>query len=135
FVETDKFAGGAGELVDGVGKLHAVYFRGVDKALHVLTEAEDRGALLGFVAADAFEDRGAVAYDVRKDVQFSVVPVDPLSVVPDFLGGLNRHRCSLFGSAIRRGTARNRRIRYGAASVNARRAPGENRLKPNWRGV
>src|SRR5438477_3980945 len=121
--------------MEGVGKLHAIDFCGVDEALHVLTETEDRRTLFGFIAADAFEDRGAVAYDVRKDVQFGVVPVDPLSVVPDFLGGLNRHRCSLFGSAIRRSTARNRRIRYGAASVNARRAPGENRLKPNWRAV
>jgi hypothetical protein len=33
---------------------------------------------------------------VRKDVQLGVVPVDPLSVVPDFLGRLNWHKRSLF---------------------------------------
>jgi hypothetical protein len=32
---------------------------------------------------------------VRKDVEGGVVPVDPLSVVPDFLGLLNWHVCSL----------------------------------------
>jgi len=43
-----------------------------------------------FIAADAFENRGAVTHHVRKDVQLGVVPIDPLSVVPDFLGRLNR---------------------------------------------
>ena len=122
-------------MIDGVGKLHAIDFCGVDEALHVLAQTEDRRTLFGLVAPDAFEDCGAIAYDVRKDVKFGVVPVDPLSVVPDFLGGLNRHRCSPFGSAIRRGTARNRRIRYGAASVNALAVPEENLQEPNWRGA
>ncbi len=71
----------------------------------MFAEAEDRRALLGFVAADAFEDRGAITHHVREDVQLGVVPVDPLSVVPDFLGRLNRHKCSLFASATRCGTA------------------------------
>jgi len=57
FVQADQFASGVGKLFDGVGKLHAVNFRGVDEPLHVLAEAEDRGALLRIVAADTFEDR------------------------------------------------------------------------------
>ena len=57
----------------------------------MLAEAENGGALLGFVAADAFEDGGAVADDVGKDVEGGVVPVDPLSVVPDFFGLLDGH--------------------------------------------
>ena len=82
-------------IVDGVRKLHAIDFRGVDEALHVLAKAENGRPLLGFVAANAFENRGAVADDVRKDVQRGVVPVDPLSVVPDFFGLGEWHKCSL----------------------------------------
>ena len=36
-----------------------------------------------FVAADAFEDGGAVADHVGEDVNSSVVPIDELPVVPD----------------------------------------------------
>ena len=61
------------------------------QALHVFAETENGGALLGFVAADAFEDGGAVADHVGEDVQFRVVPVDPFSVVPNFFRLLNRH--------------------------------------------
>ena len=66
----------------------------------MLAKAEDGGALLGFVAANAFEDRGAVADDVGKDVKGGVVPVDPVSVVPDFFGLLDRHDVSLFSGAL-----------------------------------
>src|SRR5437773_1457673 len=130
---SDQLTSGVGELIDGIGKIHAVDFCGVDQALHVLAQAEDRRTLFRFVATDALEDRGAVTHDVRKDVQLSVVPVDPFSVVPDFLRGLNRHKCSLFVSATRRGTTRICRIRYGAASVNALRVVEWHRSQPNWR--
>src|ERR1700730_14593110 len=61
----------------------------------MLAEAENGGALLGFVAANAFEDRGAVTDDVGKDVKHGIVPVDPVSVVPDFFSLGDRHGCSL----------------------------------------
>jgi len=57
----------------------------------VLAEAEDGGSLLGVLAADAFEDRGAVAAYVGEDVERGVVPIDPFSVVPDFLGLVDGH--------------------------------------------
>src|SRR5713226_1292544 len=56
-VEAHQLGGGAAEIVEGVGQLHAINFRGIDEALHVLAQAEDGGALLGVVAANAFKDR------------------------------------------------------------------------------
>jgi hypothetical protein len=47
--------------------------------------------LLGFVAANALKDGGAVAHDVRKNVESGVLPVDPFSVVPDFFRLLDWH--------------------------------------------
>ena len=67
----------------------------------MLAEAENGGALLGVVATDALEDGGAVAHDVRKNVEGGVVPIDPLSVVPDFFGFLDGHDEVLFGGATR----------------------------------
>ena len=93
-VDANEFAGDVGEFVHGVGKLHAIDAGGIDQPLHVLADAEDGRALLGFVAANALENGGAVADDVRKNVQRGVVPVDPFSVVPDFLRRLNGHKCS-----------------------------------------
>src|ERR1700676_5401964 len=96
FVEANQFGCGIGEIIEGEGQLHAVNFRGIDQALHVLTEPEKGRALLGFVAADALEDRGAVAHNVRKDMEGGVFPVYPLSVVPDFFGLLDGHDGVLF---------------------------------------
>src|SRR6266849_7720884 len=90
-VEAHQLGSGAAEIVEGVGQLHAINFRGVDDTLHVLAQAEDGGALLGVVAANAFEDRGAVAHDVGEDVECGVIPVDPLSCVPDFFGLVDGH--------------------------------------------
>jgi hypothetical protein len=73
----------------------------VDEALHVLAEAENGGALLGVVAADALKDGGAVAHHVRKDVEGCVIPIDPLSVPPDFFGFLDGHDEVLFCGAAR----------------------------------
>src|SRR6202163_5093413 len=47
--------------------------------------------LLGFVATDAFENRGAIAYDVGENMYLGVVPIYPFSVVPNFFSLLNRH--------------------------------------------
>src|SRR5262249_37347279 len=90
-VEANDFAGDVGEIFDGEGQVHAIGLRGMDEALHVFADAENRGALLGFVAADALENSRAVTYDVGKDVNPRVIPVDEFSVVPDFLSLLNRH--------------------------------------------
>ena len=86
----------------------------------MLAKAEDGGALLGFVAADALKDRGAVADDVREDVEGGVVPIDPLSVVPDFLGLWDGHDVLPFSGATR-GDAES--AEYGSewrASMSAR---------------
>ena len=91
FVEANQFGRDIAKIVERVRQVHAIDSSGVDQALHVLAKAENGGALLGFVAADAFEDGGAVAHDVRENVQGGVVPVDPLSVVPDFIGLLDGH--------------------------------------------
>jgi energy-converting hydrogenase A subunit M len=56
---------------------------GVDEALQVLVEAKDCRSLLGLVAADALEDRGAVVHDVGEDVDLGVLVGDEVSVVPD----------------------------------------------------
>src|SRR5216684_4013864 len=93
-VQAHELGGGVAEVVEGVGQLHAIDFRGVDEPLHVFAETENGGALLRFVAANAFEDRGGVADDVGKDVECGVVPVDPFSVVPDFFGLGDGHVCS-----------------------------------------
>src|SRR6266404_9829801 len=133
FVGANELGGGVGKLVEGVGKIHPINFRGIDEPLHVLAKAEDRGALLGLVAADAFEYGRAVAYDVREDMQLGIVPIDPFAVVPDFLSRLNRHRCSLFDSASRGGPTRNRRIRYAGERVNAPHVLEPSNSKPIWR--
>ena len=45
--------------------------------------AEDRGALLGVVGADALEDAGAVVQAVAENVDLGVVPCDELAIHPD----------------------------------------------------
>src|SRR5262249_30371829 len=126
-------AGDIRKLVNGAGKLHAVDFGGVDEPLHMFAEAEDRWALRSLVAADAFEDGGAVADDVRKDVELGIVPVDPFPVVPDLLGGLNRHSRSL-GKALAH-SPHLQTAEYGSESAASMRlgAPKQLGQEPNWR--
>src|SRR6267142_182080 len=64
FVVANEFARDVGEIVHGMREIHAIDFRGVDEALHVFAKAENGRPLLGFVAADALENGGAVAHDV-----------------------------------------------------------------------
>src|SRR5689334_831625 len=63
-VDAHQFGRGIAEIVKGHGQVHAVDLRGVNEPLHVLAKAKNGGTLLGFIAADAFEYRGAVAHDV-----------------------------------------------------------------------
>src|SRR5882762_9103131 len=86
FVQAHNFGGCVAEIVDRVGKIHPIDLGGVDQALHMLAQPEDGRALLGFVAANAFKDRGAVADDMGEYVECGVIPVDEFSVVPDFIG-------------------------------------------------
>src|SRR5580693_4696227 len=92
FIYASQFQIGVAEIVEGVANLHAVDVGGIQEALHVLFEAENAGTLLRFVAADAFEDGGAVADHVRENVNFGVVPVDELAVVPDLFSLGDGHR-------------------------------------------
>ncbi len=80
----------------------------------MFAQTKNRRALFGVIAANAFEDRRAVTYDVRKNVQLRIVPVNPFAVVPNFFGLLNRHNCSLYCSHSVC------RIRYVIHSVNFR---------------
>jgi hypothetical protein len=61
----------------------------------VIAKAKNGGALLSVVAANTFENRGAVADDVRKDMNIRVVPLDKLSVMPNLFGFRDGHQgCS-----------------------------------------
>src|SRR5262249_25023465 len=73
------------DLLGRERQLHAVDLRRVREALDVLAEPEDRGPLLGVVAADAFEHAGSVVEDVRQHVYLGVVPGHELAVHPDLL--------------------------------------------------
>ena len=79
------------ELVERVGKRHAVDLGRVNQALHVLGQAEDGRALRLGVAADAFKDAGAVVNDVAHHVDGGLLPGNQVAVVPDFRGGLDGH--------------------------------------------
>ena len=57
----------------------------------MLRKAENGRAMGLSVAADAFEDAGAVVDDVAHDVNIGVLPGNQVAVVPDFRGRLNRH--------------------------------------------
>ena len=59
------------------------------QALVVLPVAEDRGAGIGGVRADALEDAGAVVQAMTQDVDVGVVPRDELTVHPDVVGLLH----------------------------------------------
>src|SRR5580700_4008979 len=85
-VDADDIEIGLGELFGGKGNFHAINARGVKKALHMIAETENGGALRGVVAADAFKDRRAVCDDVREDVNLGVVPLDHFAVVPNVPG-------------------------------------------------
>ena len=69
--------------------LHVEQARRVDQALHVVGEAEHRGAVRRLVAANALEDAGAVVQAVRADVDAGIRPVHQLAVHPDLLGLLH----------------------------------------------
>ena len=82
---------GGAELVERVGQRHAVDLGGIEQALHVLRQAEDRRALRLGVAADALEDAGAVVNHVAHHVDGGLFPRNEVAVMPDFRGGLDGH--------------------------------------------
>src|SRR5262249_36550252 len=56
-IAPDELCGDAAELIDRVGQFHAVDAARVNQALHMFPQTENRGTLLGFVAADALKYR------------------------------------------------------------------------------
>ena len=71
-------------------QLHVQEPGGVLQPLQVVGQPEDGRAVIGLVAADAFEDPGAVVEPVRADVDLRIGPVDELAVHPDLFGLLHR---------------------------------------------
>ena len=71
------------EFILGVGDVHHVDLAGVDQALGVLGEAEDRGAADGVVGTNALEDGEAVVQRVGEDVGGRLAPRNELAVLPD----------------------------------------------------
>ena len=70
----------------------------VVQAADVIVEPEDGRALVArVVAADAFEEAGAVVEGVREDVNLRVGEVDEAPVHPDFFDFFERHRSLLIG--------------------------------------
>ena len=71
----DQLDGDAAEVVDGVGDLHHKHPAAEEEALVVFAEAEDvHRFLIGVpVAADAFEDGGAVVEGVGQDTDAGVL--------------------------------------------------------------
>src|SRR5438876_261025 len=78
--------------------------------------------------------RRDVAHHMRKNVQRGVVPIDPFSVVPDFLRRLNGHVRSPW--IMPRTAVRLKNSEYGTGvRASMRFKPGEAEARhPNWRG-
>ena len=63
---------------------------GTVQPVHVLAEAEDRGAaVVALVAADALEDRETIVERVREHMHLRLVPGDEPAIEPDALGLLH----------------------------------------------
>src|SRR5580692_11416190 len=69
--------------------IHPVNLRRINHAANVLTKPENSRAARGFVASYAFENRAAVADDMRQNVNFRIVPCNKFAVAPDLLGGFH----------------------------------------------
>ncbi len=91
-VRADQLVARRLELLDAERDLHVEELRRVVEALKVLVQAEDRRPFRCLVAADPFEDAGAVVQPVHADVDLRVGPVDELAVHPDLFGLLHRAR-------------------------------------------
>ena len=90
-VNTDEIEIRSAEFVEVKRNFHAVDVGRIQQALDVIAKAKNSGALLSVVAANAFENRGTVADDVRKDVNVRLVPLDKLSVMPNLFGFRDGH--------------------------------------------
>ena len=66
-----------------VGHLHLEDESGVEQAVGVLFEPENRCALGGLVGADAFENTHPVVQGMRQHVRRGVAPIHQFAVVPD----------------------------------------------------
>ena len=86
FVDAQKVQSAVIQFLGVKRRFHAVNVGGVQQALDVFAQPKNGDALRRVVGADTFEDGGAVANDMREDVNLGVVPGDEFSVVPDLLG-------------------------------------------------
>src|SRR5258708_26399305 len=93
-VGAHDFSGGFREVCHRVGPLQAINLAGIDHAFEVFAHAENCRAILGLVAADAFEYGGGIADDVGKHVNRGVFPSNQLAVMPYFFSRLHAHRRS-----------------------------------------
>jgi hypothetical protein len=62
---------------------HPVDLCGIQKALHVFTQAKDGWPSLGRITAYSFKNTGTIVKDMRHDVDTRVVPIDELAIVPN----------------------------------------------------
>jgi len=71
------------QLVKLEGHGHAQDLGAVEQTLGVLTQTENRGALVGLVGAHAFESAAAIVQRVGQHVDLGVAPLHHLAVHPD----------------------------------------------------
>ena len=95
-VAADQLMGGLAQLLLRVREVHVVEPGRALEPVQMVVVAEDRGAALGLVGADALEHAGAVVEGVREHVHLGVLPGDEFAVHPDDFGV--GHRASLRGS-------------------------------------
>src|SRR5205823_4105192 len=91
-VRRHRVEAGALELIDGERNLHPINLGAVEEAAGVIIEPENGRALVGgVVAADAFEETGAVVNGVGQHVNLRVREVNEPSVHPDLFDFFERH--------------------------------------------
>jgi len=82
-VLVDRDLDGLDQLIDRVAEVHEEHLGGALEALHVLRQAEHRGAVGGRVAADALEYAGAVVERVGEYMDLGFGPGHEPAVHPD----------------------------------------------------
>src|SRR6185437_10590375 len=86
FIFANQIETGLTEGIQRKGNIHAIDMSGVQQALHVLAETENRGSLGRLVTANALKDSGAVADNMREHVNGGLVPGNEFSVTPNLFG-------------------------------------------------
>ena len=82
----EGFNAGFGQLVGAVGQLHAQDLGGIEHALAVVLQAEDRGGAVDTgISPDAFENGTAVVQGVGEHMNLGLIPGNHFPVKPDEL--------------------------------------------------